>query len=84
MEANSYKNALTSVQELNHVDEHVKNYRPQILVLSALPSMRPALVDFAYLITKNLSLLVCGQIVKVFFICIICNIHILLCHILKY
>merc|ERR1712203_414393 len=32
-------------------------------VLSGHPASRPALVDFAHLITKNLSLLVCGHIV---------------------
>ena len=64
-QAQTYKNALVSVQQLNNVDEHVKNFRPQILVLSGLPSTRPTLVDFAYLITKNLSLMVCGHTVKV-------------------
>ncbi|EFA05305.2 bumetanide-sensitive sodium-(potassium)-chloride cotransporter [Tribolium castaneum] len=61
-QAQIYKNALQAVQQLNAVEEHVKNYRPQILVLSGMPSARPALVDFAYLITKNQSLLVCGHI----------------------
>lgn len=61
-QAQIYKNALQSVHQLNAVEEHVKNYRPQILVLSGMPSARPALVDFAYLITKHQSLLVCGHI----------------------
>lgn len=63
-QAQTYKNALISVQQLNNVEEHVKNYRPQILVLTHLPNTRPTLVDFAYLLTKNLSLLVCGHILK--------------------
>lgn len=33
-------------------------------MLSGLPATRPILVDFAYLLTKNLSLLVCGHSVK--------------------
>ena len=41
------------------------NYRPQILVMTGFPSDRPALVDFAANITKNLSLLVCGQVLLV-------------------
>lgn len=61
-QAQIYKNALLSVQQLNYVEEHVKNFRPQILVLSGLPNTRPILVDFAYLLTKNLSLLVCGNV----------------------
>nr|CAI5860667.1 unnamed protein product [Callosobruchus analis] len=61
-QAQIYKNALQAVHQLNNVEEHVKNYRPQILVLSGMPSARPALVDFAHLLTKNLSMLVCGHI----------------------
>lgn len=29
-QAQTYKNALLSVQQLNSVEEHVKNYRPQV------------------------------------------------------
>ncbi|XP_030752173.1 bumetanide-sensitive sodium-(potassium)-chloride cotransporter [Sitophilus oryzae] len=61
-QAQIYKNALQATQQLNTVEEHVKNYRPQILVLSGMPSARPALVDFAYLLTKKVSMLVCGHI----------------------
>uniref|UniRef100_A0A6P7F146 Bumetanide-sensitive sodium-(Potassium)-chloride cotransporter n=1 Tax=Diabrotica virgifera virgifera TaxID=50390 RepID=A0A6P7F146_DIAVI len=61
-QAQIYRNALQAVHQLNTVEEHVKNYRPQILVLSGMPSARPALVDFAHLLTKNLSMLVCGHI----------------------
>ncbi|GAB0099647.1 bumetanide-sensitive sodium-(potassium)-chloride cotransporter [Sergentomyia squamirostris] len=63
-QAQTYKNALMSVQQLNNVEEHVKNYRPQILVLSGLPSIRSILVDFGYMITKNVSLIVCGHVIQ--------------------
>jgi solute carrier family 12 sodium/potassium/chloride transporter 2 len=63
-QAQTYKNALMSVQQLNYVEEHVKNYRPQILVLSGQPNIRPELVTFGYLLTKKLSLLVCGHIMR--------------------
>ncbi|XP_055540549.1 bumetanide-sensitive sodium-(potassium)-chloride cotransporter isoform X1 [Wyeomyia smithii] len=63
-QAQTYKNALLSVQQLNNVEDHVKNYRPQILVMSGHPSTRPLLVNFAYLLTKNLSLMVCGHVSK--------------------
>ncbi|XP_032591153.1 bumetanide-sensitive sodium-(potassium)-chloride cotransporter isoform X2 [Drosophila grimshawi] len=63
-QAQTYKNALMSVQQLNNVEDHVKNYRPQILVLSGLPNTRPVLVDLAYMLTKNLSLLVCGHVLR--------------------
>ncbi|XP_057378001.1 bumetanide-sensitive sodium-(potassium)-chloride cotransporter-like isoform X1 [Daphnia carinata] len=63
-QAQTYRAALTSIQQLVHIEEHVKNYRPQILVLTGLPNTRPALVDFAYLICKNNSLMICGNIVE--------------------
>lgn len=44
------------------MDEHVKNYAPQILALSGSPSARPALLHLANLITKNNSLLISGDV----------------------
>ncbi|CAN8005615.1 unnamed protein product [Ixodes hexagonus] len=69
-QAQTYKDALSAVYRLNMVQEHVKNYRqpnllPQILVLTGDPSHRPPLVDFAYSITKKLSLLICGNVTPV-------------------
>ncbi|XP_045538736.1 bumetanide-sensitive sodium-(potassium)-chloride cotransporter [Papilio machaon] len=61
-QAQTYKTALSGVQQLNRVTEHVKNYRPQILVLTGFPGERPVLCDFAYLLTKGLSLMLCGHI----------------------
>ncbi|KAF4526779.1 hypothetical protein B566_EDAN012319 [Ephemera danica] len=52
-QAQSYNTALKSMQELNTVEDHVKNYRPQILLLTGMPGSRPPLVDFANLITKK-------------------------------
>ncbi|GIY74663.1 solute carrier family 12 member 2 [Caerostris extrusa] len=63
-QAQIYKTTLSSAYRLNLVPEHVKNYRPQILVLTGPPSSRLPLVDFAYHITKKISLLICGHIVK--------------------
>lgn len=64
-QAQTYNEALSSIQQLIHVEEHVKNYRPQILALTGLPHTRPALVDFAYLICRRNSLLVCGSVIRV-------------------
>ena len=64
-QAHSYRSALQYVQKLEATEEHVKNYRPQILVLTGNPAARPSLVDFAYAITKSSSLLVCGHVVPV-------------------
>ena len=63
-QAQTYKNALMSMQQLNNVEEHVKNFRPQILVLAGAPNSRPQLVNFGFLLTKKLSLLVCGHVMK--------------------
>lgn len=67
-QAQIYKNALQAVYQLNSVEDHVKNYRPQIMVLSGMPSARPSLIDFAHLLTKNISMLVCGHINTVSFL----------------
>lgn len=64
-QAQIYKNALNATQQLNNVEEHVKNYRPQILVFSGMPSARPVLIEFAHYFTKNLSMLLCGHIITV-------------------
>ena len=64
-QAQTYNNALNAVQQLDRVEDHVKNYRPQLLVLSGTPSARSALIDFAHHITKNNSLFICGHIIEV-------------------
>ncbi|NWX42514.1 S12A3 protein, partial [Steatornis caripensis] len=77
MQASSYNMALNYSVGLNEVDEHIKNYRqgrhafapfalparrPQCLVLTGPPNFRPALVDFVGTFTKNLSLMLCGNV----------------------
>lgn len=64
-QAHSYKNALLAVQKLANTEEHVKNYRPQILVLTGNPAARPSLVDFVYNITRGSSLMICGYVIPV-------------------
>ncbi|KAF2357911.1 SLC12A transporter C-terminal [Trinorchestia longiramus] len=63
-QAATYVSALKHTLDLQHVEEHVKNYRPQILILSGPPSARPPLIDLGQLITKNISMLVCGHIAR--------------------
>lgn len=63
-QAQTYVSALNFMQRLSRVKDHVKTYRPQILVLTGVPSSRPMLVDFAYSITKSSSLLIAGQVIK--------------------
>uniref|UniRef100_A0A8B9EJ02 Solute carrier family 12 member 3 n=1 Tax=Anser cygnoides TaxID=8845 RepID=A0A8B9EJ02_ANSCY len=65
MQASSYNMALSYSVGLSEVDEHIKNYRPQCLVLTGPPNFRPALVDFVGTFTKNLSLMICGNVLIV-------------------
>ena len=62
-QSQSFITALKAVQTLAKVEDHVKNYRPKLLVLSGEPSDRPCLVDFANLLTKRLSLLQFANVV---------------------
>ncbi|TRY79057.1 hypothetical protein DNTS_033306 [Danionella cerebrum] len=62
-QASFYNMALTFSMTLSDVEDHVKNFRPQCLVLTGPPNVRPALVDFAGTFTKNLSLMICGNII---------------------
>lgn len=64
-QAQQYKAAITAVHRLQNVSDHVKNYTPQILVLTGDPMIRPPLVDFSYLLTKHNSLLFVANIVPV-------------------
>lgn len=63
-QAQVFVNALKGVQSLTDTADHVKNYRPKVLVLTGNPATRPPLVDFANLITKKLSLLICGHVIS--------------------
>lgn len=64
-QAQVFVSALKGVQSLTETQEHVKNYRPKVLVLTGNPAHRPPLVDFANLITKKLSLLICAHVITV-------------------
>lgn len=61
-DAQTFVTAMQKTQELTDNPDHIKNYRPKVLVLSGNPAHRPSLVDFANIITKKLSLLVCGHV----------------------
>ncbi|XP_037531245.1 solute carrier family 12 member 3 [Nematolebias whitei] len=63
VQAGTYSMALASSISLTGVKDHVKNYRPQCLVLTGPPNQRPALVDFVGSFTKRISLMICGDII---------------------
>lgn len=64
-DANRYRKALNSLLKITRSVEHVKNYRPQLLVLTGNPAARQSLVDFAYCITKGQNLMLCGHVIPV-------------------
>uniref|UniRef100_A0A8C4E019 Solute carrier family 12 member 3 n=1 Tax=Dicentrarchus labrax TaxID=13489 RepID=A0A8C4E019_DICLA len=65
VQAGTYNMALSYSVSLSGVEDHVKNFRPQCLVLTGPPNQRPALVDFVGSFTKHISLMVCGDIIMV-------------------
>ncbi|KAA0722987.1 Solute carrier family 12 member 3 [Triplophysa tibetana] len=62
-QAGIYNMALSFSVSLSNLDDHIKNYRPQCLVLTGPPNTRPALVDFVGTFTKTISLMICGNII---------------------
>uniref|UniRef100_A0A7N8X0J3 Solute carrier family 12 member 10, tandem duplicate 1 n=1 Tax=Mastacembelus armatus TaxID=205130 RepID=A0A7N8X0J3_9TELE len=65
VQASTYNMALSSSVSLSGVEDHIKNFRPQCLVLTGPPNQRPALVDFVASFTKHISLMICGDIIMV-------------------
>jgi hypothetical protein len=65
VQAHTYRRALDTTLKLGNVQEHVKNFRPQMLVLAGNPMCRPALVDIASLVTHGHSLMICGNVILV-------------------
>uniref|UniRef100_A0A7N9AQU7 Solute carrier family 12 member 3 n=1 Tax=Mastacembelus armatus TaxID=205130 RepID=A0A7N9AQU7_9TELE len=65
VQAGTYNMALSYSVSLSGVEDHVKNFRPQCLVLTGPPNQRPALVDFVASFTKHISLMICGDIIMV-------------------
>ncbi|XP_053118885.1 solute carrier family 12 member 3-like [Hemicordylus capensis] len=64
VQAGTYNMALSNAMNLFNVEDHVKNFRPQCLVLSGPPNFRPALVDFVGAFTKGVSLMICGNVAE--------------------
>ncbi|GAU95054.1 hypothetical protein RvY_06735 [Ramazzottius varieornatus] len=62
VQANAYKKALSDMHALIKVEDHVKNWRPQILALTGMPYARPALTYLANGITRGTGLLICGHV----------------------
>ncbi|CAF1206413.1 unnamed protein product [Rotaria sordida] len=63
VQAQTYRRALDATHKLDIIQEHVKNFRPQMLVLTGNPLYRPALVDFCSLVTHGHSLMICANVI---------------------
>uniref|UniRef100_A0AAQ4R1G8 Solute carrier family 12 member 2 n=1 Tax=Gasterosteus aculeatus aculeatus TaxID=481459 RepID=A0AAQ4R1G8_GASAC len=61
-QALTYHQALTHTLHLSGVEDHIKNFRPQCLVMTGYPNSRPALLDLVHSFTKNVGLMMCGHI----------------------
>ncbi|CAJ0952102.1 unnamed protein product [Ranitomeya imitator] len=61
-QALTYLNALQHTIRLAGVEDHVKNFRPQCLVLTGAPNARPALLHLVHAFTKNVGLMICGHV----------------------
>jgi len=61
-QAHIYRRSLEYSLKLINTEEHVKNFRPNFLVLTGDVSCRPALIDLIASVTKNTSLMVCSNI----------------------
>ncbi|XP_023193484.1 solute carrier family 12 member 2 isoform X1 [Xiphophorus maculatus] len=61
-QALTYQQALTHTLHLSAVEDHVKNFRPQCLVMTGYPNSRPALLDLVHTFTKNVGLMICGHV----------------------
>jgi len=58
-----YVHSLDIIETISRHETHVKNWRPQFLVLSGLPEERPHLVKLAYTLRKGRGLTMFGNVI---------------------
>ncbi|XP_063680874.1 solute carrier family 12 member 2-like isoform X2 [Bolinopsis microptera] len=63
-QALKYNYALDLIHEVSGLSYHVKNFRPQFLVLTGAPSSRPRLVNLMSDISKGYGVMICGHIIR--------------------
>ncbi|XP_053720428.1 solute carrier family 12 member 1 isoform X1 [Synchiropus splendidus] len=61
-QAVTFISAVSNALSLTGVEDHVKNFRPQILVLNGSARTRPALLDLANAFTKNFGLCITSEV----------------------
>jgi hypothetical protein len=65
IDAQIYKRSLEYSLKLTQTEEHVKNFRPNFLVLSGPPPERPALCDLFGSLAQSRSLMIFGNVILV-------------------
>ncbi|KHJ43123.1 hypothetical protein D918_06689 [Trichuris suis] len=63
-QANSFRNAVHNMLKLQMTQDHVKTYRPMILLLTGNPCKRKDMVNFVSNITRSQGMLICGQVLQ--------------------
>uniref|UniRef100_A0A4W6C4G9 Solute carrier family 12 member 1 n=1 Tax=Lates calcarifer TaxID=8187 RepID=A0A4W6C4G9_LATCA len=63
-QAVTFVSAVSNALSLSGVDDHVKNFRPQILALTGSARTRPALLDLAHSFSKNYGLCLTCEVFK--------------------
>ncbi|XP_076023733.1 solute carrier family 12 member 1 [Genypterus blacodes] len=61
-QAVTFVSAVSNALSLSGTEDHVKNFRPQILVLTGTAKTRPALLDLAHAFSKNYGLCLTCQV----------------------
>uniref|UniRef100_A0A669F075 Solute carrier family 12 member 1 n=1 Tax=Oreochromis niloticus TaxID=8128 RepID=A0A669F075_ORENI len=61
-QAVTFVSAVSNALSLSGVEDHVKNFRPQILVLTGSTRSRPALLDLAHSFSKNYGLCITCEV----------------------
>lgn len=64
-QAVTYRTILAMSYQYNEVEDHVKNFRPQCLVLCGSPENHGELVHLVSHITKNNGLMICGEVSQI-------------------
>ena len=59
----TFKSAVSSARDVTNSPDHIKTYRPKLMVLSGDPRTRTQLVDFARIVTSDISLLIFGDVI---------------------
>uniref|UniRef100_A0A3P8V8M6 Solute carrier family 12 member 1 n=1 Tax=Cynoglossus semilaevis TaxID=244447 RepID=A0A3P8V8M6_CYNSE len=61
-QAVTFVSAVSNALSLTGIEDHVKNFRPQILAMTGSPKIRPALLDLAHSLSKDFGLCITCEV----------------------